>query len=631
MTLRDTGVLVEKYINTSYDIVKTVYDNLDCLLLFCASGGTIKAPVVVVTTANISLSSLQIVDTVQLVDGDRVGVAFQTNAAENGIYTAVAGTWTRTLDFDNNTEILLGGLVFSIHTSQFHQIVFTGVMDLETTLITLPIVTSTVSISGITGELLTYDANGLSSRVAVGTATQVLTSNGVGVEPTFQTAAGGYVHPNHSGDVTSVADGATTIGAKKVTLGMMADGTDGELITYDATGVAAKVAVGTATHVLTSNGVGAAPTFQDSGVSAAGGEFTEDAQLNLYGGTGAGTALTGTAVRNFLAGANAGNDITTGDRNVFVGDLTGEYVTTGNANVAIGKSALGVGTGSTGATNNTAIGAVAMGGTGLLGAIGNVALGHSTLGKVTTGNNNTAVGPGAGAQLTVGDKNICVGYLAGPTANQTNQLFINDAESDTPLIHGDFATDVVTINGDLVVTGSRGGGSWVQLIDVVPTNTATYDLTWDETLYSDIRIVLEDIQCDLDTLSFLLRVGSANGGTIYSGAADYDGITRIWEGTGAYSGITTTDGVVLSTQTSNVANETVSATFEIIGSSSANVSCGITTKTLVINSSSGNNRLTETKTFLPTIKAAIDTVRLYWGSTGKFQVAGTIKVYGLAR
>jgi hypothetical protein len=47
-----------------------------------------------------------------------------------------------------------------------------------------------------------------------------------------------------------------------VTLAKMAGGTDGELITYDAAGDPAKVPVGTATHVLTSNGAGAAPTMQ---------------------------------------------------------------------------------------------------------------------------------------------------------------------------------------------------------------------------------------------------------------------------------------------------------------------------------------------------------------------------------
>lgn len=48
----------------------------------------------------------------------------------------------------------------------------------------------------------------------------------------------------------------------------LADGTDGELITWDAAGAPAAVAVGTAGHVLTSNGAGAAPTFQAGGAGA---------------------------------------------------------------------------------------------------------------------------------------------------------------------------------------------------------------------------------------------------------------------------------------------------------------------------------------------------------------------------
>jgi len=47
-----------------------------------------------------------------------------------------------------------------------------------------------------------------------------------------------------------------------VTLAKLASGTDGELITWDASGDPAAVAVGTSGHVLTSNGAGAAPTFQ---------------------------------------------------------------------------------------------------------------------------------------------------------------------------------------------------------------------------------------------------------------------------------------------------------------------------------------------------------------------------------
>ena len=50
-----------------------------------------------------------------------------------------------------------------------------------------------------------------------------------------------------------------------VTLDKMAPGTDGNLITYDASGNPAAVATGTAGHVLTSAGAGAPPTFAAAG------------------------------------------------------------------------------------------------------------------------------------------------------------------------------------------------------------------------------------------------------------------------------------------------------------------------------------------------------------------------------
>lgn len=60
----------------------------------------------------------------------------------------------------------------------------------------------------------------------------------------------------------------------------LANGTDGELITWDASGVAATVSVGTATHVLTSNGVGLAPTFQ---AAAGGGSGSIDVNQVAHG------------------------------------------------------------------------------------------------------------------------------------------------------------------------------------------------------------------------------------------------------------------------------------------------------------------------------------------------------------
>jgi hypothetical protein len=62
-----------------------------------------------------------------------------------------------------------------------------------------------------------------------------------------------------------------------VTLAKMAGGTDGNLITYDASGDPAYVATGAATNILTSNGAGAAPTFQ----AAAAGGLTQFSQWRL--------------------------------------------------------------------------------------------------------------------------------------------------------------------------------------------------------------------------------------------------------------------------------------------------------------------------------------------------------------
>jgi hypothetical protein len=71
--------------------------------------------------------------------------------------------------------------------------------------------------------------------------------------------------------LTKVTSGVRTIAASEITTAAIADdavtlaklahGTDGNLITYDASGAPAAVATGTAGHVLTSAGAGAVPSF----------------------------------------------------------------------------------------------------------------------------------------------------------------------------------------------------------------------------------------------------------------------------------------------------------------------------------------------------------------------------------
>jgi hypothetical protein len=67
------------------------------------------------------------------------------------------------------------------------------------------------------------------------------------------------------GNIITPADNSVTtakLADDAVTLAKMSGGTDGNLITYDASGNPAYVATGSATNILTSNGAGTAPTFQ---------------------------------------------------------------------------------------------------------------------------------------------------------------------------------------------------------------------------------------------------------------------------------------------------------------------------------------------------------------------------------
>ena len=66
------------------------------------------------------------------------------------------------------------------------------------------------------------------------------------------------------GDLGTPSAGVMT-NVTGIPVGALADGTDGQLITWGTDASAETVAVGTATHVLTSNGAGAVPTFQVAG------------------------------------------------------------------------------------------------------------------------------------------------------------------------------------------------------------------------------------------------------------------------------------------------------------------------------------------------------------------------------
>ncbi|MCP4440089.1 MAG: hypothetical protein GY810_14185 [Aureispira sp.] len=151
-------------------------------------------------------------------------------------------------------------------------------------------------------------------------------------------------------------------------------------------------------------------------------------------------------------GSQAGlNDDLTSNQNVFIGDQAGRLNTGGGANTFIGTAA---------------------GRDNLAGGF-NTFLGHST-GLQNTGWLNTYIGSGAGRNAT-GGSNVCLGVSTGENltgsgnvmignntgralTNISNRLYIDNSQTVTPLIYGEFDTDILRINGTLQVNNPTATG-----------------------------------------------------------------------------------------------------------------------------------------------------------------------------
>ena len=402
-----------------------------------AVGISWKAPVTAATTANITLSGAQTIDTVSVVAGDTVLVKNQTNTAQNGIYQVNAGAWTYATGC-TTWEQYVSALVFVEYGAQAGSAWYCTAQSggtLGVTAMTWSNFSAAANYTAGTGLTLSgfqFSITPVGTAGTYGSASQV---------PVFIT--------NASGQVTSVTNTSIAIAGSQITSGTI----DTARISGSYTGI---TGVGTLT----------AGTWNGSTIGVA------------YGGTGAATFTAGYLKAN---GTTAFTTVTS----IPSSDITGlGTMSTQNANaVAITggtitglSSPLDVPSGGTGAATLT--GYVKGTGTSALTASATIPSTDITgLGTMSTQNANAiAVTGGTINGTTIGATTATTGAfttvtastsLTTPIVQATNSagLALRNSAGTTQISMGAGGGDNVAINVSTNINGTNAQ------IDISPTGT----------------------------------------------------------------------------------------------------------------------------------------------------------------
>jgi hypothetical protein len=350
----------------------------------------------------------------------------------------------------------------------------------------MPINYKPASGSGATGDALKADklsqfAATTSAELAgvitdeTGTGAAVLATSPTLVTPALGTPTA-LVGTNITGTGASFTAG--TVSDNAITLAKMAPGTDGNIISYDASGDPVAIATGTDGQVLTSTGAGSPPAFEnaatgDALVANPLSQFaaTTSAQLagvisnetgsgSLVFGTsptlvtpalGTPSALVGTSISGTGASFTAGNVTTNAN-------LTGHITSSGNAAVLGSFTSAQL---STALTNETGSGAAVFGTSPALSTPTGIVKGDVGLGNV----DNTSDATKDAASATLTNKTLTSPALTGSVS-------LADAANvhiSVPLLAG---TDHTTTG----ITATMLAGGAISAFDLVCIHSTTQEV-----------------------------------------------------------------------------------------------------------------------------------------------------------
>ena len=211
---------------------------------------------------------------------------------------------------------------------------------------------------------------------------------------------------------------------------------------------------------------------------------TDRAQLFVGYHAGINTQINNNAYRNTAIGHGALETNVTGDYNTAVGYSSLNLSVAENAsNTAVGANSLLNATG----VHNTGIGSSvgyhqSGGNYNILigGYAGNGGSGPTLYAK----SNNVMIGYASGQDTLTGSGNIFLGYNSGFSETGSNKLYIENSNSASPLIYGEFDTNLVKINGTFQSTGNVTIGDGSAGVD--------YTLTFDGEDNDGVITWLED-------------------------------------------------------------------------------------------------------------------------------------------
>ena len=244
-------------------------------------------------------------------------------------------------------------------------------------------------------------------------------------------------------------------------------------------------------------------------VGHASGYSCTDGSYSTFLGANAGFNHEKGAANTFI-GASSGYKSTSSHNNTLVGYLTGYSITEGRYNSYIGSRS---GRFNVAGVGNTALGYAA--GEDQADSHYNTFVGFQTAANLTTGGNNafygkragynktsgvnnTFLGANAGENNVTGNSNVFIGNRAGSNETGSSRLYIDNSSTDVPLIFGNFASDQLGVNTNVIPAGytmAIDGKLMVEEVRVqVSDNWPDYvfDPTYDLMSIQDLKKYIEE-------------------------------------------------------------------------------------------------------------------------------------------